>query len=146
FGDLYSIGVVDVEGDLPTSLVEIYRAIQKADRKPVLSYLRNLFRQRNSLDEARRNIHHHYDIGNDFYKVWLDRAAMQYTCAYFPDPSMAIEEAQIAKMHHVCRKLQLKPGQTVVEGGCGWGGPGLFMAQEYGVNVKAYNISHEQIV
>jgi cyclopropane-fatty-acyl-phospholipid synthase len=146
FGDLYSIGIVDVEGDLPVSLVEIYRAIHKSGHNPLLKYFRNLFRQNNSPDRARQNIHHHYDIGNEFYKVWLDRAAMQYTCAYFPDPAMTLEEAQIAKMRHVCRKLRLKPGQTVVEAGCGWGGFGLFMAKEYGVNVKAYNISHEQIV
>ena len=146
FGDLYSLGLVDVEGDLPTSLIEIYRAINRVNNKSLLKYLRNPFRQRNSLDKARRNIHHHYDIGNEFYGVWLDSAAMQYTCAYFPDPAMTLEQAQVAKMHHVCRKLQLKPGQTVVEAGCGWGGLGLFMAREYGVNVKAYNISHEQIV
>ena len=146
FGDLYSIGIVDVEGDLPSSLVEIYRAIKSMGSKSILRYLKNPFRQRNSLNEARQNIHHHYDIGNEFYKVWLDSEAMQYTCAYYPDPAMTLEQAQVAKMHHVCRKLQLKPGQTVVEAGCGWGGLGLFMAREYGVNVKAYNISHEQIV
>ena len=76
-----------------------------------------------------------YDIGNDFYNLWLDRDAHQYTCAYFADPSMTIEQAQQAKMHHVCRKLQLKPGETVVEAGSGWGGFALFMAQNYGVRL-----------
>ncbi len=70
---------------------------------------------------------------------------MQYTCAYFPDPAMSLEEAQLAKLHHVCRKLQLKPGDRVVEAGCGWGGLARFMAREYGVTVKAYNISREQV-
>ncbi len=82
------------------------------------------------LSDSKRNIHHHYDIGNDFYKLWLDREALQYTCAYFADPAMTIEQAQQAKMHHVCRKLQLKPGERVVEAGGGWGGFALFMAQE----------------
>jgi cyclopropane-fatty-acyl-phospholipid synthase len=70
---------------------------------------------------------------------------MQYTCAYFPDQSMTLEDAQLAKLHHVCRKLELKPGQRVVEAGCGWGGLALFMARHYGVRVTAYNISREQV-
>jgi len=100
----------------------------------------------NSMHGSKTNIHHHYDLGNKFYELWLDKEAMQYTCAYFPDPDMSIEQAQIAKLHHVCRKLQLKPGDSVVEAGCGWGGLSRFMAKHYGVTVKAYNISHEQIV
>ncbi|HEX5228792.1 MAG TPA: cyclopropane-fatty-acyl-phospholipid synthase family protein, partial [Bryobacteraceae bacterium] len=86
----------------------------------------------------------HYDLGNDFYKLWLDERLL-YTCAYFPTPSSTLEQAQVAKMDHVCRKLRLQPGETVVEAGCGWGGLGLHMAREYGVRVKAYNISREQI-
>jgi cyclopropane-fatty-acyl-phospholipid synthase len=88
---------------------------------------------------------HHYDIGNEFYKLWLDREALQYTCAYFADPDMTIEQAQRAKMHHVCRKLRLRPDEEVVEAGGGWGGFALFMARNYGVKVKSYNISKEQI-
>jgi cyclopropane-fatty-acyl-phospholipid synthase len=71
---------------------------------------------------------------------------MQYTCAYFPTPDLTIEEAQRAKMDHVCRKLQLKPGDRVVEAGCGWGGLARHMAQHYGVKVRSYNISHQQIL
>src|SRR5262249_44668285 len=71
---------------------------------------------------------------------------MVYTCGYFPDPLATLEEAQVAKMDHVCRKLQLQQGETVVEAGCGWGAFALHMARNYGVRVKAYNISHEQIL
>jgi cyclopropane-fatty-acyl-phospholipid synthase len=70
---------------------------------------------------------------------------MQYTCAYYPHPGMSIEEAQIAKLDHVARKLELKPGQVVFEAGCGWGGLARHFAQHYGVTVKAYNISQEQV-
>jgi cyclopropane-fatty-acyl-phospholipid synthase len=70
---------------------------------------------------------------------------MLYTCAYFVDPDMSLEEAQRAKMRHVCRKLHLQPGERVVEAGCGWGSLALFMAEHYGVSVTAYNISREQI-
>jgi cyclopropane-fatty-acyl-phospholipid synthase len=70
---------------------------------------------------------------------------MQYTCAYYPTPSATLDEAQVAKMHHVARKLRLKPGESVVEAGCGWGALGLHMARHYGVKVRAFNISREQV-
>ena len=93
---------------------------------------------------ARRNVHHHYDLGNDFYAQWLDRE-MVYTCAYFATPAMSLEEAQRAKLDLVCRKLRLQPGETVVEAGCGWGALALHMARHYGVSVKAFNVSREQL-
>jgi cyclopropane-fatty-acyl-phospholipid synthase len=102
------------------------------------------FQQTNTPRGSRNNIHHHYDLGNDFYKLWLDRQ-MVYTCAYFPQPSATLEEAQQAKLDYVCRKLRLQPGERVVEAGCGWGALALHMARNYGVFVKAFNISHEQI-
>ncbi len=102
-------------------------------------------RHRNTAAGSRNNIHHHYDIGNDFYKLWLDQRLV-YTCAYFPHAAATLEEAQLAKMEHVCRKLQLSPGQKVVEAGCGWGALALHMAGHYGVRVRAFNISHEQIL
>jgi len=148
FGDLYSAGRIDIDGDLLDFIETAYRALDAkiADSHwhQRLSRLRNRPR-RNSLTGSRSNIHHHYDLGNDFYELWLDREVMQYTCAYYPDPSMTVEQAQVAKLHHVCRKLRLEPGQTVVEAGCGWGGLARFMAKHYGVKVRAYNISHEQV-
>jgi len=68
-----------------------------------------------------------------------------YTCAYFDTPSATLAEAQVAKLDHVCRKLKLRPGQKVIDAGCGWGALALHMAEHYGVNVKAYNISEEQV-
>ena len=103
-----------------------------------------MFVSPNALDRSRDNIHHHYDIGNAFYQLWLDRE-MVYTCAYFPTPAATLEEAQIAKMEHVCRKLRLRPGERVIEAGCGWGALARYMASRYGVHVRAFNISREQI-
>jgi cyclopropane-fatty-acyl-phospholipid synthase len=144
FGDLYSAGRIEVRGDLLVLLREAYRyTSENTTIGALLARGRSLAPD---LSESKRNIHHHYDIGNDFYKLWLDREALQYTCAYYADPSMTIEQAQQAKMHHVCRKLQLKPGDRVVEAGGGWGGFALFMAKNYGVQVRSFNISHEQIV
>ena len=77
-------------------------------------------RRANGIAGSRENIHRHYDLGNEFYQLWLDRQ-LSYTCAYFPSPEITLEEAQIAKMDHVCRKLRLRPGIAAVEAGCGWG-------------------------
>jgi cyclopropane-fatty-acyl-phospholipid synthase len=98
----------------------------------------------NTLAGSRDNIHHHYDIGNDFYSLWLGRT-MAYTCAYYPTAASTLDEAQDAKMHHVCRKLRLRPGERVVEAGFGWGRLAVHMARHYGVKVRAFNISKEQV-
>jgi cyclopropane-fatty-acyl-phospholipid synthase len=148
FGDGYSEGRIEVEGDFVTFLGEMCR-------RPPATAAMQLFKRRlagwlfarphaNSLDGSRENISHHYDIGNDFYRLWLDERLV-YTCAYYPRPDMTLEEAQLAKMDHVCRKLQLRPGQAVVEAGCGWGALALHMARHYGVTVTAFNISAEQV-
>ncbi len=148
FGDLYSCGRIELKGDLVAFVVQCYQGLRFVARSggPALwlKWLLNRPR-RNTLIQSRHNIYHHYDIGNDFYALWLDKVAMQYTCGYYPEPEMTLEEAQCSKLHHVCRKLQLKPGDTVVEAGCGWGGLALFMAKHYGVTVRAYNISHQQV-
>ena len=151
FGDRYSDGSIEVHGDLVEFLCDLYVSQRKAKQKQSiqLKLLSNLTKKKardNTLAGSKSNIHHHYDLGNEFYTLWLDREAMQYTCAYFARPDYTIEQAQAAKMEHVCRKLMLKPGQTVVEAGCGWGGLARYMARNYGVKVKSYNISHEQIV
>jgi cyclopropane-fatty-acyl-phospholipid synthase len=149
FGDFYTAGRIEVEGKLVDFLMLAYRATASSPRYQKLKEAQTRLFNRprpNRLADSRDNIHHHYDIGNDFYELWLDREAMQYTCAYFPTPDLTLEQAQRAKMDHVCRKLQLKPGDRVVEAGSGWGGFALHMAQHYGVKVSSYNISHQQIL
>ena len=148
FGDLYSSGRLTVHGDLTQVLYLLMDAMgRRAGDTPRL--LRWLWKDRGPRGSneaaARGNIQHHYDLGNDFYSLWLDRAAMQYTCAYFESPDHTLEQAQLAKLEHVCRKLRLEPGQTVIEAGCGWGGLARYMARQYGVRVRAYNISREQL-
>jgi cyclopropane-fatty-acyl-phospholipid synthase len=144
FGDLYSAGRIEVRGELLPVLDAAYRSIQrKAGMSGWLE--RSGRRLAPDLSESRRNIHHHYDIGNDFYRLWLDQEALQYTCAYYPSADMTIEQAQQAKMHHVSRKLRLSAGERVVEAGSGWGGFALFMAKHYGVHVRSFNISREQV-
>jgi cyclopropane-fatty-acyl-phospholipid synthase len=146
FGELYAAQRIEVQGDLMEFLEVVYRAWPLAGQGKTEKKLfpPRLDARRNTLSGSRRNIHHHYDIGNEFYKLWLDER-MVYTCAYYPSHDTSLEDAQIAKMDHVCRKLRLQPGDTVVEAGCGWGALALHMARHYGVTVKAYNISTEQI-
>lgn len=142
FGEAYTDGRIEVEGDL----VEVIAAAYGKPVHPLVERL--LFSSQrarsNSLSGSRNNIHAHYDLGNDFYRLWLDEH-MLYTCAYFPNPDATLEQAQVAKMHHVSRKVALRPGEHVVEAGCGWGSLALHMARHYGVIVRAFNISHEQI-
>jgi cyclopropane-fatty-acyl-phospholipid synthase len=143
-GDLYSDGRVEIEGDPVEFIREVYAARPTgAVRWDWLAHLIDGGR-RNDPGSARRNAQHHYDLGNDFYELWLDER-MQYTCAYFPSPQASLEEAQLAKLDHVCRKLDLRPGEHVIEAGCGWGGLALHMARRYGVRVRAYNVSAEQV-
>jgi cyclopropane-fatty-acyl-phospholipid synthase len=149
FGDAYRDGAVTIEGDLVRVLEEVYRYAEGAagKRGSLLRRAAGALRRphSNTLAGSRDNIHRHYDIGNEFYALWLG-STMAYTCAYYPTQTASLDEAQVAKMDHVCRKLRLQPGESVVEAGCGWGTLALHMARRYGVRVRAFNISHEQVV
>jgi cyclopropane-fatty-acyl-phospholipid synthase len=143
---MYAKQRIEVQGNLMDFLEAVYRTWPWPNQSRIGKMLPAPFNDKksNTISRARRNIQHHYDIGNDFYRLWLDKQ-MVYTCAYFPSQDMALEDAQLAKLDHVCRKLLLKPGEKVVEAGCGWGALSLHMARHYGVTVQAYNISKEQV-
>jgi cyclopropane-fatty-acyl-phospholipid synthase len=146
FGDAYSEGRLDIEGDMISVLSTSFQATSRTlswNLKLVSAWLK--WFESNSLEGSHKNIHHHYDLPTDFYKLWLD-SKMVYTCAYFSERAATLEEGQRTKLDLVCKKLWLQPGETVVEAGCGWGALSLYMAKHYGVQVKAFNISHEQIV
>ena len=145
FGDAYSEGRIEIDGDLIELMNVVYRG-GLAREEPIPQRIAGWVRRprRNTLEGSRDNIHHHYDLGNDFYALWLGET-MAYTCAYFPRTDAGLDEAQVAKMDHVCRKLRLSAGDSVVEAGCGWGGLALHIAGRYGAKVRAFNISKEQI-
>jgi cyclopropane-fatty-acyl-phospholipid synthase len=88
-------------------------------------------------------IHYHYDVGNDFYKLWLDRR-MVYSCAYFRSAEDSLDVAQEAKLDLVCRKLRLKPGERLLDIGCGWGGLIMYAAEHYGVDATGITLSENQ--
>jgi cyclopropane-fatty-acyl-phospholipid synthase len=142
FGECYMAGRLHVVGTLEPVLEALTRldSLTPTWRDRLMTHLA----VPNTVSASRRNVHRHYDLGNDFYRSWLDQNLV-YTCAYFPDPAMSLEDAQRAKLDLVCRKVALRPGDTVVEAGCGWGALALHMARHYGAHVKAFNISREQI-
>jgi cyclopropane-fatty-acyl-phospholipid synthase len=100
--------------------------------------------QRNSVKKSRENVRHHYDLSNAFYKLWLDRD-MVYSCAYFSSPDDTLEQAQQNKLRHIAAKLDLKPGQRILDIGCGWGAMALYLARVADVSVVAVTLSTEQL-
>ena len=144
FGECYCDRSIEVEGNLVELLEVLMRGLSDhpSSARRLIDWWRR--RRANTPTNARENIHSHYDLGNAFYELWLD-PQLAYTCAYFPYPGIPLAEAQIAKMDHICAKLRLRPGETVVEAGCGWGALALHMATRFGVRVRAFNISREQM-
>jgi cyclopropane-fatty-acyl-phospholipid synthase len=92
---------------------------------------------------SRRNIAHHYDVSNAFYRMWLDQR-MVYSCAYFRDESTSLDDAQAAKLDHICRKLRLAPGERFLDIGCGWGALLFHAAERYGVIAHGITLSQNQ--
>jgi cyclopropane-fatty-acyl-phospholipid synthase len=145
FGEAYTDGRLEVQGDLTQLFDATNRAVAShAKQRPWRTHLARVVVGASPSD-ARRNIHQHYDLGNEFYSLWLDEKLV-YTCAYFDAADVSLEDAQRAKLDYVCRKLRLQPGDEVVEAGCGWGALALHMARHYGVRVRAYNISASQLL
>lgn len=142
FGEAYMAGRLEIRGAVEPVLEALLR--QSTPAPSWMEWMRAVFAIPNTLSGARRNVQHHYDLGNGFYQQWLD-SELVYTCAYYADPAMSLDEAQRAKLDLVCRKLRLRPGEVVVEAGCGWGALALHMARQYGVRVKAFNVSREQL-
>ncbi|MFI6207129.1 class I SAM-dependent methyltransferase [Streptomyces sp. NPDC051041] len=167
-------GDLDIDGDLYTALDllagfiwergEDARTLAQALRDPeVRSAVRGLFRlagpalppapPREEVRRPRRRLHtrrsdrraisHHYDVGNDFYELVLG-PSMVYSCAYWPAPDSTLETAQRDKLELVCRKLGLKPGQRLLDVGCGWGSMAVHAAREHGVSVVGITLSQEQ--
>jgi len=151
-GEAFIYGDFDIEGDIfaafsliDTSLtrklsvgemlglIRSIRALPKSGPARPLS--RGPSRLRGRLHSRERDlaaIRYHYDVGNDFFALWLD-PRMQYSCGYFPTGSEGLDTAQERKLEHICRKLRLQPGERLLDVGCGWGGLATYAAERYGV-------------
>src|SRR5687767_7559476 len=112
-------------------------------KKGKIKGLKKLFR-RNDPSKSRRNVAHHYDIGNELYGLFLDDD-LQYSCAYFTDPANSLERAQADKKAHIAAKLYLKPGMRVLDIGSGWGGTALYLNRVADVDVLGITLSEEQL-
>ncbi|WP_394658992.1 class I SAM-dependent methyltransferase [uncultured Novosphingobium sp.] len=100
----------------------------------------------NQSRKSKSNVAHHYDIGNDLYRLFLDTDHLQYSCAYWPSLDLSLEQAQEAKLAHIAAKLALQPGQRVLDIGCGWGGMAIYLARNFDVIVHGITLSEEQLV
>jgi cyclopropane-fatty-acyl-phospholipid synthase len=108
--------------------------------------------QRHSVERDRQAVTFHYDVSNDFYALWLD-SRMVYSCAYFPakgaelrlEADEELDAAQERKLDYICRKLRLRPGQRLLDIGCGWGGLVMYAAQRYGVDATGITLSQPQV-
>jgi len=144
--EAYSNGDIEIEGDLQRFirfgfLVESALPRMSIKEKAMLAVMS--IRQRNRLSQSARNVSHHYDLGNDFFELWLDRR-MIYSCAYFRRPDDDIETAQKQKLEHICAKLRLLPGDRLLDMGCGWGALAIHAARTHSANVVGVTLSQEQ--
>ncbi|PIA69186.1 C17 cyclopropane fatty acid synthase CfaB [Pseudomonas sediminis] len=140
-GAAYVEGRVDLEGSI-ADVIEVGDALSSAllgdESAPVELATRH---DKHSDAEA---ISYHYDLSNDFYRVWLDRD-MVYSCAYFETGQEDLDQAQQAKLRHLCRKLRLQPGDRLLDVGCGWGGLARFAAREFAAEVHGITLSQAQL-
>ena len=165
--DAYFHGRLDVEGDLYAALglknhlqnltltgreragllVDALRlAFMPARKIAPAGYVPTTrqFTHNHTLESDREAISHHYDVSNDFYKLFLDER-MVYSCAYFHSPDDTLETAQAQKLDHICRKLRLQPGERFLDIGCGWGALVIWAAKHYGVHAHGITLSKEQL-
>ena len=149
-GEAYMDGRVTFPGSDLRSFLTLF-SVNRAGiaSYPLQKVLRTVSRgmkrlqQANPVGQAQKNVAHHYDLGNDFYKLFLDER-MFYSCAYFREEGETLESAQINKCRLLASKLDLKPGQKVLDIGCGWGGMAIYLASVAGVDVTGVTLSKEQ--
>jgi cyclopropane-fatty-acyl-phospholipid synthase len=153
-GECYMDGLVTIDDDDIMGLVLLVQRNNSFEIggeitvpgpiKQMLNMAMRPLQQLNSLANSRSNVAHHYDLSNDFYRLWLDDD-MQYSCAYWPDGVTTLEDAQTAKKAHIAAKLALQPGQRVLDIGCGWGGTALYLNRVADVDVLGITLSVEQL-
>ena len=146
FAEEYVSGNIDVEGDIRLLIrlgmdprVQNMKLSIGTKAAAFLRYIGSL----NTIKGSSKNIARHYDLGNDFYSLYLDES-MTYSCAYFREDEDDLEQAQQQKYEHICRKLCLKEGDSLVDIGCGWGGMLLYAARHYGIKGVGCTISENQ--
>ena len=145
--EAYVDGKIELCGNLLDLIEVCYRSDEHSCARQLAASCREIgsWLRRNSTVGARRNISHHYDLGNGFFALWLDRQ-MVYSGAYFKDPENDLDTAQEQKLRHLCSKLRLAPGLTLLDIGCGWGALALHAAQHHDVDVTGITLSQRQLI
>jgi len=161
-GEAFIYGDFDIEGDIyasltlfdtlakrtfaPGELAMLVRGLLALPKLPPRQSTNGVAHLRGALHSRARDraaIQYHYDVGNDFYALWLDRW-MQYSCGYFPTGSEDLDTSQECKLEYLCRKLRLQRGEQLLDIGCGWGGLARYAAEHYGVRVLGVTLSERQ--
>jgi cyclopropane-fatty-acyl-phospholipid synthase len=154
-GEAYMDGRIVMQRGGVMELIELVQANNRWEKRgkllvpsltrKITGNLAFIARSFNKPGSSKRNVSHHYDVGNALYKLMLDAEHMQYSCAYWPRDGMTLEQAQEAKLAHIAAKLAIRPGHKVLDIGCGWGGMAIYLARKYGVAVHGITLSEEQI-
>ncbi|WMJ81695.1 cyclopropane-fatty-acyl-phospholipid synthase family protein [Clostridium sp. MB40-C1] len=142
FGEAYMNNAIDFEGNIQQIIESIYRNKDSFLHKA--SIFAKLYKiTPHSIKDSKEDIQYHYDLGNDFYKLWLDET-MSYSCSYFKSPEDSLYQAQLNKVAYILKKLNLHPGQRLLDIGCGWGELIIDAAKKYGVKALGITLSNEQ--
>jgi cyclopropane-fatty-acyl-phospholipid synthase len=140
-GEAYMDGRIEIDGSIQKLINAAYASADSFFHDSKLK--RFLPKQSHSEKHSKYDVQKHYDLGNDFYKLWLD-STMTYSCAYFEHPDDTLEQAQLNKVHHIIKKLDPQPGKRFLDIGCGWGTLMLTAAKEYNLDVSGITLSEEQ--
>src|SRR3954467_14292491 len=150
-GESYMDGTLTMEAGTISDLLALILHQQRDKMLPswgrpqwILRYLWRRLLQWNGRKRARHNVAHHYDLDDRLYSLFLD-ADQQYSCAYFEGPNQSLDDAQLAKKRHLAAKLLLRPGNSVLDIGCGWGGLALYLAEFCSAQVTGITLSEEQL-
>jgi cyclopropane-fatty-acyl-phospholipid synthase len=146
--EAYFDGDVEVEGDFGAAFRVAFESGFERDPNILIRMLNRCHELRfsnRSIEQARANARFHYAIGTEFYRYWLDTPLMMYTCGYWKEGTQSVDEAQINKVDHVCRKIMLARGETVIDIGCGFGGFMFHAHERYGAIPHGLNTTPEQV-
>ncbi|MDH4097468.1 MAG: cyclopropane-fatty-acyl-phospholipid synthase family protein [Nitrospira sp.] len=141
-GKAFVDGQIDIDGNIMTAITSTER-LADIGGSPVTARIPASM-ARHTPQQDRTDITYHYDVGDEFYRLWLDER-MVYSCAYFQTGEETIDTAQVAKLDHICRKLRLREGERLLDVGCGWGGLILHAANHYGVHAVGITLSDNQL-
>ncbi|MCF6515200.1 methyltransferase domain-containing protein [Lactobacillus sp. S2-2] len=140
-GEAYMNGDIEIQGSIEDIISAAYESSESFLRNK--KFIKWLPKQSHSENKSKKDVQNHYDIGNDFYKIWLDKS-MTYSAAYFQNEDDSLYQAQMNKVHHIIKKLDPKPNRRLLDIGCGWGTLILTAAQEYNLKVTGVTLSEEQ--